>query len=218
MSLVTRPKRFLASLKPEDAINRAIFFFLVSVSVALVFELSFISKAVDAPFLVAKTVVSHLLAAIALALFTFFGFSIVGGKASPLHHLMVVFYISGVYFLFYAPLAAAAKGIVLHETPQLYPLFIEFMNSMALPIRRDATRFAPLFEGESNVMLCALLFVIALVLFSIAWIIACWGALRQISGVSRSRSIVAFVLVQLFGLVLGFVLNATMAGLGIVLF
>ncbi len=120
-------------------------------------------------------------------------FRAVGGKGTFGNHLLITLYVSGPAYIIWAIRAAASKGMVLTNEPDLYPVFKEYMQAqIGFGDLSENDRFDPLFK--SIPVLAAILFSQLIAVAITGWMIICWGAYRHVNDVTKPRSVLAFIL------------------------
>ena len=220
MGMLAGPKRFLQRLDfdASQTLTQGLIFYVLCLGVYFVLELPFVTTAKEIWIEFVTLVVLFVIGTLLISVTYKVSFRAVGGSGVFRDHLLVTMYISGPVYIFSSFLAAASKGIVLTNDPDLYPLFTQLMNdslSMSYdPLEMD--RLRPIFDsgpGLAAYLLTQLVFIGGTV-----WIIVCWGAYRHINNVTKLRSIFAFVVFLILSVPIGYILVMVQLGLGVNLF
>lgn len=212
--VLTAPKQFIAkSIKTKNSLRNAIVFFLISLALAFMFEIPFFSKSGNLLSVFIKTVAFHPLVVVASTGLIYASFSLVGGKATPIRYLGVSLYVSGIGVLINGVFSASAKSIVRALFPDSYTGFIEMVNHLMVPHGISKP------DGNSETLLLALIYMSGWTIVSSGWLLATWGAFRQLNQISRTRSLIALVIVQILAslFIYGLAMPA-MVGLGLIIF
>jgi len=123
---------------------------------------------------------------------TYFAWRLVGATAKVQHFLTIHFYLAGVLKLIYTATFVVCIGVLRGGDPALYQ---ELMNTLSSGntvdwfLAKADTPFA-----ERLVWRLALLVVFGGLGTMLAWVIIGWGAYRQLTGLRKLRSILAFLL------------------------
>ena len=201
IAIFSGPKRFMAALELDapDLLSRALLFYVMSLSIAFVFQLPFRAPAEELwiPFVVTMSV--SLVSIFINTALVMLAFRMVGGSGSLQHHLILSFFVLGPFNVLISLIAAASKGIVKLRSPELLSLYDEAFEKAFLPLNFGDpanARFIPLVENGAT--LAATLFTfVAVYSFTLTWMILTWGGFRHLNSVARGRSALAMLLMLL---------------------
>lgn len=203
-SLVTRPKTTLTRLLDAAAgdLTRPLVFVSVSVAIGFLLQLPMLGKEHDFATLVAGMAVFKVLALIGFAGIIHGIFVAFGGKAPFATTFSFYLYAVSPLYIALVILEIASLGILRGHDPALATAIrIDPNLPFEQPQRLDAFRAAaPGHAVAYDFLLYGRLVVL------LGWVAACWGALRQVHGVSRwrGRATAIVVLVAWLGFVTAF--------------
>jgi hypothetical protein len=185
-SLVTGPKTAILRWVGEAAgdLTRPLIFVAVSVAIGFLLQLPQLGKEADFATLVASMAVFKVLALVVFAAIIHLLFRVAGGNAifastfsaylyivSPLYVVMVILDTATIGVLrAYDPVVGAAARL------DPYYLFA------------DADRMRKFAAAEPGLALAYQLLNLTVLIVFLGWFTACWGALRHLHAVARSRS------------------------------
>ena len=188
LDLVIGPKTFLASrCTPDaDATNKATIFSGISLLIAFILQLPGLRKQVNPASQFALLIANELVVMVVTVLALRGAWRLVGGTATVRQPYICTAYIVGPMFFIFLSCLLTGDAVFRLIDPDGHALLHN--NPLAtLPQ-------ASLEKHGSSVMLFALL---AGVVGSLIWLIAVQGAYRALNGVSRARSVAAFVVFQI---------------------
>ncbi len=197
--LLTRPKRFMASknTKSEDTLRESLMFLVNSVILATLMTAPLLHPGVSIWMHVSQRLVATLLGVAMYAVALRIAWAIVGGRATVRSFFVTYAYFTGVLSVVFTFFQMLGEGIFRVLEPRLYVAIILWQ-------RQNEQLFVPPGQvpglEDSFVRVVAFLIFLAGVLASTVWGIACWGAYRELNGLSRRRSFVAFVIMGVLGL------------------
>ncbi len=196
--VLSHPKRFndYRAANISGSIPRASYFLAVSLALAIVLSPLLLPPEAFQWKFAAAYVVLDLLAFVVSALALRASWFFVGGRA-PLKNLYLIFaYHYGVLVVWSTFVVWVFDIVVRIFDPGIY-------SALYNP---DGTAGANS-EMGSPVYLAALLIMYAGFLGMFAWLIVGWGAYRKLNGLSRRRSIFAFLIANALAVVMGIVIS-----------
>jgi len=188
-SLVAGPKTAIRRWVEEAAgdLTRPLIFVAVSVVIGFLLQLPQVGREADFATLVASMAVYKLLALMLFAAIIHLLFLVVGGRASFAATFSAYLYIVSPLYLVGVIAETAALGVLRAYDPavgaaaRLDPSYLFADVERRLAFEMAAPGFA----------LAYYLLYFALLIVSLGWLIACWGALRHLHAVARWRSALA---------------------------
>ncbi len=203
LALVSGPKRFIHRLDLEDKKNltRALVYAAIAYIIATVLLPSDFKQVevFDANLLLQMGKYLVIILLMAIALYT--AWRLVGGKA-PIHHFVIIYcYYSGTQFLLIAIIIGTALKTLQIENEALYDRLVLLLNMPPSPeIQSEIARLGT----DPACQQAKAIFAVGVVLI-LFWFVCFWGAYRELNGLSKGRSAIAFVLALLLMGVAGYI-------------
>jgi hypothetical protein len=219
VTLVGGPKKFIDNLDQESdpLLRNAMIYYAIAVILSLGLELPFVEQMGDFSARLPTAVIVLGIGLLLSNAFITASLRLFGGARSYLENLIVTFYLWGVGVLIWAVGAFLTKGIMKVSTPELFSLYLEYMDLMlAGSTEASDPRFKPILETDIIVVSMLCFAVVQLIL--IAWFLITWGVYRHTNELKAGRAALALVFCLLCLYPLTRMLMASQLGAGVTLF
>jgi TIR domain/Yip1 domain len=210
--LVTRPKTSILqwTRDPNGILSRALVFVALSVAIGFLFQLPQLTKEQAFSSIAAGMAMFKVLAIVSMAGFIHLSFLAVRGRATFVSTLSAYLYVCSPLYLALVVLETASIGVLRTYDPAVADAARLGGPASLYSSAEQVRLFSANAPGLSNTYA---ILVLAMLLITPAWFVACWGALRELHGVPRWRSIVVGVATLGAALAMMYGLNYVLVGM-----
>ena len=194
-SLLSGPKRFIAekNATAEDSFEKALLFSAISLVLVVVMFAPLRPAGKDLWTHVGGLAVTSLLAVSLYAVALRLAWRVVGGKATVKSFFVTYAYFFSALFVIFAGFLLLSEGVFKVLEPELHAAVLE---------AKASKQPMPDLSGTS-VPTVSFLILITGYLLATVWGVVAWGSYRALNGLSKGRSFVAFIIMGLFGWIIG---------------
>jgi hypothetical protein len=195
--LLARPKTFLAKARPntKSGFRSGLQFLAISLVLSVISLTPLLPEGSDIWKNLAITSLYELLAVAALACITRLAWLIVGGRASTRSLLTLYSYVASVVLVLSAVTLIIADGTARVFNPALHAA----IKQAQLAHQPIPAQFSKAYLAAAGIWICG--FIVLTV-----WFVASWGAFRALNRTTRGRSVLAFILTNVFSVPVTFVM------------
>ena len=204
VNLISHPKRFVRKRNKinDEALTEALTFLAITFGLSLILTSPLRSEGVNLSQHVAARGLLIVLAVTVNAAVLRLSWKLVGGKAHFLKVLIPFCYFYAVGNLFLDVTHLLALGVAKFWDPEFYKLIVEHFRKKSFLQSSEAEAYVTglLGDAQSGHFTKALVFITFVIISQsgwvafLVWMMAGWGAFREVTGLSKERSLAAGVI------------------------